>query len=133
MEGLRIRRLMYEPIKRIVELRVPVCKKHNLKARIASKLASRNGYNLGFGVLSVFGLLGVIVDAYNFVNGIEPVQRGPISFSFTYIYPFIFWALFYWARNNTPVLIRDNGKTAKLGFKNSTFADEFHSQNRHYD
>lgn len=113
----------------IIELQVPVCNKHKLKALIASKLSARNQLNLMLGVLSVFAVLGPVGDLFRFINGTEQPEVGIGWRLFLYGFPVIYWTIFFWAKSNAPVLIQDLNNEIKLYFKNDKFSHEFGQAN----
>jgi hypothetical protein len=115
---------------RITRITYPVCKKHHLKGWFAAGLAERNLFFLGLGVISVFCLLGI----FGYIN-----RALESSFSeqfngwavFCFVFPSIYWALFFWAKSAAPVRIRD-AKTGEvsLEFSNEGFAREFKALNQ---
>ena len=111
---------------RVIKLRFPVCKKHKYKAAIASKISQRSQLNLILGVLSVFAALGPLGDIYRTINGTVQPDIGIRWGIFMYGFPAVYWALFFWAKNNSPILIEDTKKDEiNLHFKNDDFGKSF--------
>lgn len=111
-----------------IEITFPVCKEHKLKATIASKLSQRNQLYLGLGFIATFCLMMPFADVYALICGLEfPKLSGRI---FGYGFPTIYWAIYFWAKNNAPLIIEDLNNEVYICFKNEAFADSFENVNK---
>ncbi|MBT6530806.1 MAG: hypothetical protein HOK99_07825 [Betaproteobacteria bacterium] len=117
--------LFLQTTSRVIELDVPVCKSHRIKAAVASWLSQRSMLSLGLGVLSVFMVLGPIGEVVRFLDGAEQINTSTGWRAFTYVFPITYWALFFWAKNNTPILIEDQKEKIFFRFRSDEFANEF--------
>jgi len=108
----------------------PICEKHHIKCRFAAALSKGNMFYLGLGVISIFCLLGYIGFINQVINESSIGQFNGWRFFF-FGFPIVYWGLFFWARLNTPVRIRDAKKgEIALEFLNAEFAHEFKAANQ---
>jgi len=117
--------LFLQTTSRVIELDVPVCRSHRIKAAIASWLSKRSMLSLGLGVLSVFVVFGPIGEVVRFLNGAEQLDTSPGWRAFMYGYPVTYWALFFWAKKSSPILIEDQKEKIFFRFRSDEFANEF--------
>ena len=114
---------------RVVEIAFPVCKAHKTRARLASALAQRRLVSLGLGVLTAFAMLGAATDLYRLFFSPEPYEAGWTKTGFLYVFPAVYWTIFYWAKKSAPVIVQELGGKIVLHFANDEFGLEFRRLN----
>ncbi len=114
---------------RVVTLYFPVSREHTLRAVLSSRLSERRLFSLFLGVVSIYAIMWAGVDLYRLFNSPEPYEFSWWKVGFFYAFPIAYWWLFFWAKNNAPIIIQDlQGKTVLL-FKNDDFGRAFADAN----
>ncbi|MFL6657388.1 MAG: hypothetical protein ACJ8GW_04910 [Massilia sp.] len=81
----------------------PVCEQHFGKAWLASGLSQRSQFGVFAGVLTIFGVVDLFA---NLIRVFAGTNTGVSVLEILLMaYPFAYWSIYVWAKNNTPVRI----------------------------